>query len=290
MKKNNFLRKTITYFLGLCLIGSFLGSCSQETERSENDRILAQAFDKKLYLSDLENMIPEGMSSEDSSLIISAFQERWLRDAVMMHEAERAIPQDLNLDKLVRDYRASLVRLNYEKVLVEEKLDSVVTDTELMNFYEENKEQYQLETPIIRCRFIKVERNKDGVNQLQQWWNSGSAANLEKVRNYCKDNAAVMQLQDSVWYKVDDIAAFMPSGLLTVDNIKNRKDFVQREEDFIYFFKVLELISKKEIAPISYIEDQARKVILHRRKSKVLEDMKQKMYEEALRKKKIETF
>jgi len=283
------LRKTIIYLFPFFLLSYALGSCNQEAERPEGDRMLAQAFEKKLYLSDLEGMIPEGMSSEDSSLIISAFRERWLRDAVMMHEAERAIPQGLNLDKLVRDYRASLVRLNYEKTLVEEKLDSVVSDKELTNFYEQNKEQYQLETPIIRCRFIKMERNKDGVNQLQQWWNGGTT-NLKKMQTFCAENAAVQQLYDSIWYKVDDIAAFMPTGLLTVDNVQNRKDFVQREEDFIYFFKVLELVSKKEIAPISYIEDQARKVILHRRKSKVLEDMKQKMYEEALRKKKIETF
>jgi hypothetical protein len=267
-----------------------LSSCSSEEKRAEGDRQLAQAFNKSLYLSDLEGMIPEGMSSEDSSLIITAFRERWLRDAVMMHEAEQSIPTDLNLDKLVRDYRASLVRLNYEKVLVEELLDSTITEVELTGFYEKNKAQYQLETPIIQCRFIKVDRSKEGVNQLQQWWNNGSLSSLEKIKAYCKENAAISQLQDSTWLKVDDIAAYMPAGILTVDNVSRRRDFVQKEDDFIYFFKVLDLVSKTEIAPFSYIEDQARKVILHRRKMKVLDDMKQKMYEEALRKKNIQTY
>ena len=282
------IKRDFIFWIVLLSIGLF--SCGGEAEHPDGDRLLAQAFNKKLHLSDLEGMIPEGMSTEDSSLIISAFRERWLRDAVMMHEAERAIPQDLNLDKLVRDYRASLIRLNYEKVLVEELLDSMVTEKELTDFYDANKDQYQLETPIIRCRFIKMERNRDGVNQLQQWWNNGNASSIEQMVQFCENNATIQQLQDSVWYKVDDIAAYMPSGLLTIDNVGNRRDFIQREDDFIYFFKVLELVSKKEIAPISYIEDQARKVILHRRKMKVLDDMKQKMFEEALRKKNIQTF
>ena len=275
---------------GMLAILALLSRCSAIENRSDDDRQLATAFDKTLYLSNLEGMIPEGMSSEDSSLIISAFRERWLRDAVMMHEAERNIPSDLNLDKLVRDYRASLVRLNYEKVLVEQLLDSTITEAELTGFYEKNKDQYQLETPIIQCRFIKIDRSKDGINELQQWWNKGSAVSLEKMEPYCKDHAAIYQLQDSTWLKVDDIAAYMPAGMLTVDNVSYRRDFVQREEDVIYFFKILDLVPKTEIAPFSYIEDQARKVILHRRKMKVLDDMKQKMYEEALRKKNIQTY
>ncbi|MFT4759836.1 MAG: hypothetical protein ACI9XO_002119 [Paraglaciecola sp.] len=287
----NYLNIFSKQILLLLLIGmSLFSSCSSAEKRSEDDRQLAQAFDKSLYLSDLEGMIPEGMSSEDSSLIISAFRERWLRDAVMMHEAEQSIPTNLNLDKLVRDYRASLVRLNYEKVLVEELLDSTIAQVEVKEFYEKNKAQYQLETPIIQCRFIKIDRSKAGVNQLQQWWNNGSPASLEQIKAYCLENAAISQLQDSTWLKVDDIAGYMPPGILTVDNVSRRRDFVQKEDNFIYFFKVLDLVSKTEFAPISYVKDQARKVILHRRKMKVLDDMKQKMYEEALRKKNIQTF
>ena len=277
-------------FLILLALAVAIGSCNEEAPPSKDDVLLAEAYNKTLYLSDMEGMIPEGMTSEDSSLIINSFRERWLRDAVMMHEAERNIPQDLNLDKLVRDYRASLVRLNYEQVLVEELLDSTVTQLELNEFYEKNKEQYQLETPIMRCRFIKIDRTNEELNQLQQWWNNGSEEDMQKVKVFCQNNAAVQQLQDSTWYKIDDIAAYMPPGSLTVDNVGNRRDFIQRESDFVYFFKVLELVSKKEIAPLTYIEDQARKVILHRRKSKVLDDMKQKMYEEALRKKQVKTF
>ena len=139
---------------------SFWTACSPASrEKDPNDRLLAKVHNKSLYLSDMEGMIPEGLSSEDSSLIINAFVERWARDAVMMYQAERNVPKDLNIDKLVRDYRASLLTNNYEKILVEQLLDSLVTQQELADFYELNKSQYQLEFDIVRGHFVKVFEN-----------------------------------------------------------------------------------------------------------------------------------
>ncbi len=269
----------------------FAGGCHfSSQQRPKGDLLLATVYNKNLYLSDMEGMIPEGMSSEDSSLIINAFMRNWIREAALLHEAERNIPQGLNIDQLVEDYKASLIKHNYENIVVDQLLDSTVTQPQLQEFYEKNKEQYQLETPIIRCRFIKTPRNAPQLNQLQEWWNRGSAEDNAEISAWCAKNATVHHLQDSVWYKVEDIAAYMPVGLLTVDNVKSHRDFTQREGDFMYFFKVLELVSKKEIAPLSYIKDQARKVILHKRKTQLLDELKTKLQEEAMRKKQVQIY
>lgn len=262
-----------------------LGCRKGDGARSADDRLLATIYDKSLYLSDMEGMIPEGMSSEDSSTIISTFVRNWMRETALLHEAEMNVPKDLNIEKLVTDYRASLIKNNYENIILEKLLDSTVSKIELEEFYEKNKDQYQLETPIIRCRFIKASRNAPQVSKAQDWWNSNKVEDLVALNAWSAQNAKVHYLRDSLWYKVDDIGAYMPRGTLTVDNVKGRRDFVQRDDNFVYFFKVLELVSKKEIAPLSYIEDQARKVILHKRKSQLLDDLKTKLYDEAIRKK-----
>jgi hypothetical protein len=229
-------------------------------------------------------MIPEGMTTEDSTLIISAYVTNWVRETALLYEAERNIPKELDINKLVQDYRASLIKHNYENILVDKLLDSTITSSQLQEFYQQNKEQYQLETPIIRCRFIKTPRLSPQLREAQDWWNSSKPADLVKLTAWCKAHAAVHHLQDSQWYKVEDIAAYMPRGTITVDNVGSRRDFIQRDEKFVYFFKVLELVSRKEIAPLSYIQDQARKVILHKRKMELLEEMKDKLYDEATRK------
>lgn len=262
----------------------FANACSKAGKHSKDDRQLGYIYDKTLYLSDMEGMLPPGITKEDSTVIINTFVRYWMREMALLHEAEQNIPEDLNLEKLVADYRSSLVKNNYGNLAISKLLDSTITEVQLQEFYEKNKDQYLLETPILRCRFIKAPRNAPDSDKALDWWNSNKKEDFADLSHWCSQHAAVHHLQDSTWYNVDDIAAYMPQGTLTVDNVENRRDFVQRDDNFVYYFKLLELVRKKEVAPLSYIESQARKVILHKRKTELLEDLKDKLYEEAVRK------
>jgi hypothetical protein len=270
-------------FLLFGALGCLLAGCNIGSKHSDDDRHLGTIYNKQLYLSDLEGMLPEGITGEDSTVIINTFVRYWMREMALLHEAEQNIPTDLNIENLVADYRSSLIKNNYEKIVMNRLLDSTVTAVQLQEFYEKNRDQYQLETPILRCRFIKAPRNAPNSDKAQDWWNSNKGGDFAELARWCHQNAAVHHLQDSAWYNVDDIAAYMPQGTLTVDNVDDRRDFIQRDENFVYYFKLLELVRKKEIAPLSYIESQARKVILHKRKTQLLEELKDKLYQEALR-------
>ena len=202
----------------------------------------------------------------------------------MLHEAEKNIPQGLDIDQLVENYRASLIKHNYENILVENLLDSVVTDTELESFYEKNKDQYQLESPIIKCRFIKAPLNSPQFPQVEKWWRGKKEVDALALENWSKANAYIHLLNDSSWYKVVDIGAYMPQGSITIDNVKDKKQFTKKDSEFVYMFELLDFVAQKKIAPMAYVEDQIKKVILHKRKTQLLEEMKDKLYDEALRK------
>ena len=289
IKKPGGATRSAWFLLFLAMVFLFV-ACTTDDKHSKDDRKLGRMYDKTLYLSDMEGMLPEGISGEDSTVIINTFIRYWMRESAMLHEAEQNIPKDLNLEKLVADYRSSLIKNNYENIAISKLLDSTVTKVQLQEFYEKNKDQYQLETPILRCRFIKAPRNAPGSDKAQDWWNSNKGEDFAELSRWCSKNAAVHHLQDNTWHNVDDIAAYMPQGTLTVDNVDDRRDFIQRDENFVYYFKLLELVRKKEIAPLSYIESQARKVILHKRQSQLLEELKEKLFEEAVRKKNMAVY
>jgi hypothetical protein len=271
----------------LICVGCSLGLGGDE---KTDDRLLAKVHNKSLYLSELDGMFPEGTSAEDSSYIIDVFTQRWIRDAVVLHEAEQNIPSDLNIDKLVRDYRASLIRHQYEKILVEELLESEVREDDLVDFYEQNKQQYQLETPIVRSYLIKVPLPVPEASQLRQLWNSNQPEDFEALVNYCNEHAETHLLAEQEWYKVEDIALELPKGTVTVDNISEGLDFSRKDEDYQYYFKVLEVKKRQDIAPLSYIKEQARKVILRNRKEELLEQKIEAMYNREFRRNNIQTY
>ncbi len=276
---------------GLVLVALFCFSAFKvDNEASVDDKLLAQVHNKKLYLSEMDGMFPEGTTAEDSSATIKAYVQRWLRDALLQHEAEVNLPPDLNIDKLVRIYRASLITHNYEVALAEQLLDSTISQAELNDFYEKNKGQYQLETPIVRCHFIKVKLPVPEADNLRRLWNSNDPADLGKLIEYCNKNAEVHILEDSIWYDLEDIAVDLPQGTLTADNVGYKRDFSQRDVNFQYYFRMFESKNRKDIAPLSYIEGQARKVILHNRKIKLLDDTKEELYEREMRRGNVKIF
>lgn len=271
----------------LVLLG--IVACGRE-EHKANDRLLAKVHNKALYLSEMEGMFAPGLTQGDSSAIIDAYIERWVKEAILMSEAEKNLPKDLDIDQLVRDYRASLIRHNYEIALVEKSLDSTIVESELEAFYDKNKEQYQLETPIVRCRFIKVQTDIEGEERLRKLWNSKDTTVFDQLVALSDSIADTYILNDSTWTDVNELIFLLPEGTITADNIEKKKAFTQQEEEFTYFFERLEVKNNKEIAPLSYIEEQAKKVILHNRKIKLLSQTKKSLFDREMRAGSVQIF
>lgn len=254
------------------------------------DPVLARVHQKVLRMSELDGMFPTDATAEDSLLIKNAFVRRWSREAVLQWEAERNLPPDMNIDRLVRDYRASLVSSHYEEVLVSMRLDSTISQEELEEYYETSKSQYLLERPIVRCLFIRVPYPTPEEDRLQQLWNNGKITDTMALKNYCERMSEVALLDPEPWYSLDDIAQQLPQGTLTAANVNSKREFSQQDGSYRYYFKLVELKPRLEIAPLSYVEEQARKVILHSRKREVINQAREDIFERELRRKNIETF
>jgi len=266
--------------LSFILLITIIAACqAPEEQPNEQDRLLAKVYNKTLFASELEGMIPTGTKEKDSVMFVQTLVEKWVRESLLMNEAEHNMPSDLKIDELVRDYRASLIRHNYEKLLVELQLDSIVSQAELASYYENNKEQYQLEQPILRCKLIKVPQSAPELSELKEWWDSDDEDDYIKLVDYCSKYAQVYMLNDSSWYKLDVIAQQLPKGTLTNSNFKSKKNVELSDDDYQYFAKIIETVSAKKIAPLSFIEDQVSKLILHKRKIELIENKKEEMYE-----------
>jgi hypothetical protein len=280
---------TRTFFLFVLSLLTLLhaaGCGSKSNAPAEGDKLLATVYNKNLYASQLEGVVPEGVSPEDSVLMVSAYSKRWVYDQLLMYEAERNIPKDLDIDQLVRDYRASLVRFNFEQQIIAEKLDSTVSEAELKAFYENNKDQFQLESTILKFLLIKIPGDAPQ-GELNKLWYSKKDADQAKLNAFAKQWATMALLDREKWYKLDEVAALLPKGTLTSDNVGSRREGTLSDGDFRYYYRVLETVKGKETAPFDYVREQASKVILHKRKQQLLETWKEDLYQKELRRENI---
>lgn len=274
----------------LLMISGAISSC--HLQPSSQNPLVAQVFDKKLFSNEVMAVVPEALDSTDQILAKNAYIDRWIKENVMLHEAEKNIPADLQIDRLVADYKASLIMLQYEKSVVESLLDTVISDQELEAYYEENKSQYQLESTIVRCHFIKLPRDLDEnvVKKIENDWKSKKEPDFHELVSLSNTFASTYYLNDSIWYKLDVISQEMPEGSVNLNAIRNNKVFQLTNDEYYYFLKILEIKDKKEIAPLAFIQEQASRVILHKRKIALLEKLREDLYQRAVSRNNIKIF
>lgn len=286
--KKLFLPAFAKAFAGVLLLlcCTFLGQCNKKNGEKKEDKLLAKVYDRNLYLSELEGVVPEGTAPSDSALLVTAYVQRWLREQLMMYEAERNIPKDLDIDQLVRSYRASLVRYNFEEQLIAVKLDSTVSDDELRAYYENNKDQFQLESTILKFFLLKLSPQAPQ-NEINKLWYSRNPSDQTKLNAFAKQWASLALLDAEKWYTLEEVAALLPKGTLTSDNVSSRREGTLSDGDFRYFYRVMEAVQGKTTAPFDYAKEQARKIILHKRKQELLERWKEDLYQKEMRRENI---
>ena len=280
---------SLVKFLLVCLV--FFGySCSEDIQTNNGNFLLARVYNKSLYIKDLEGMFPPGTSAYDSSLITNAYTQRWVRDAVLLYEAENNLPKDLNIDRLVRDYRSSLVRNNYEQVLLEQLMETEISKEELANFYDKNKIQYQLDNPIVKANVIVVPKIISVRDSLKYLWKNATDVNLARLKNICEEYELAHILDGSKWNEWENLAIYLPRNISFEEFSKKGKDFSIQDGEFDVWVKILDSKKPQEIPPIEYVEEQLKRMLLLSRKTKLLEEKKEDMFDIAKRKGQIEIF
>jgi DNA-binding transcriptional ArsR family regulator len=265
----------------LCGLAIWLLMSCDWWQQHEKGELLAEVYDNKLYVADIQPFLPQDATEEDSLLFISTYVERWAKEAIMLHEAEKNWSEEINIDALVENYRASLIRQHYEEQLIENELIKKIDEEELREFYEKNKAQYELEAPIVRALLIKLPRSVGKPSEFNRWWDNAQSdsSSFNQLKAFVQLHSEEVYLSDSIWYDLKEINTILPEGSITEDNVRTKREFTQRDDDYEYFYRNLEVINKRAIAPFEYIEAQASRFILQQRKNELLQERRKELYE-----------
>lgn len=278
------------YIAGVALLFTLvIGGCKPEGDHRAEEP-LARVYDDFLYPSDVETVVSKKMSKADSAVVVRSYIDNWVRERLMLRVAEQNIPQDIDIDEMVRNYRNNLIQLYYEKNLVEQRLDSTVTKEEVRDYYEANREENILKYKVARCFFVKVPSSAPQKDELRTWWKRETPEDVLKLKSYCEQYAQLYNLEDSTWVRASDVAAQFPAGTLTEGTILKGKQLSTEKEGYIYLLEVMETVDKGQTAPLGYVREKAKSYILLKRKMELIERMSKEMYQREINKQNVEIY
>lgn len=268
-----------------------LWSCKHKEKVDENEgTLIASVLSNQLFLHDVANMLPSGLSPDDSIIQLTSIAERWAQDQAMLNQAEKDISKDLDLDKLINDYKSSLVLMNYEKKLVENNMDTLVSPDEIISWAITYEEDFILQEKIIQCYYLRVSNEEEKLDKLRVWWQMKEPENKDSILQFCSTHPVPYLLQDSVWLPLDDLYSVMPEDLLQKSNIVKGRSTTWDDDEMIHFFKVIDLKEESEPSPVSYIKNEVKNMILRKRRQEFLQDTKQKHYNNYIREHKVKIY
>ena len=153
----------------------------------------------------------------------------------------------------------------------------------IKDFYKKNKDQFQNDKDLVRAYFIKLKKPFPNQQRMESWWKDASGNNLNELRNYCQNYASYFILESDKWIEYGELTRQLPRGSLRFKDLKPEYERNFADFNFQYLIRVFETVSSTENAPVSMVAEQAKMIILHERKLKLLEKIKQELYNDAIR-------
>ena len=157
----------ILVLLLITLLGC--GACKKQHDH-KGKTPLVEVDGNFLYKEDLMSVLPVGLSKDDSILFAEHYIRSWAEEILLYEKAANNIPDNVDVEKLVENYRKALIMHTYQQELINQKLINDIPEQEIADYYEKNKELFKLENPLIKGLFIKVPLTAPQLNNVRRWY------------------------------------------------------------------------------------------------------------------------
>ncbi|MGE0089252.1 MAG: hypothetical protein AB7S50_07235 [Bacteroidales bacterium] len=258
-------------------------SCTKQNI-SDSDRPVAKVYNNYLYMSDLEGLLPTQISKDDSIIIVRNYINNWIKKQLMVHKAEINLSDESkNIQKEIEDYKSSLLIFRYKQELIKQKIDTIVTDSEVRNYYTQFSGNFILNQNILKATIIKISNQITDLQKVRQWFKSDDPDSKLQLDEYCYQYATKYHSFNDEWINFNDLVKEVPLDVSNEDQILKYHKFIEISDSaFYYFVKINDSALKSTVQPIDFAELKIKSIILNKRKFTFLEEIENNIYNDAL--------
>lgn len=276
----NLLSKTAVAACALLLAG-----CQELPRYLAGDTTLARAGGRELHLSDVRAVVPQGLSDGDSAAYMNVYVDRWVRKQLKLQEAEvlfSASAQDI--DKMVEEYRQSLLIRKLDQYYVDRSVDTTFTDDEITTYYNAHKGDFRLDRTIVRGRIVRLPENYRQAAKLKSLMADASTARQQDFSDICeKNNFEVSDFRDR-WVDFPEFLSYLPTlRSRNYDSVLGTGSVQQMRDNYSqYFFRIDAVLRQGETIPLERLRTTIRRILFNQRQTDLIRRYEQGLYTRAV--------
>lgn len=272
------------------LIGAllFIGACSSEVD----DQAVAKVGDKLLYQSNISDIIPKNSSKEDSILLANDYINKWVKQELLIQKADENLsPEQKNVDAELLAYRNSLIIYRYKNELIKQRMDTVVAASEIEEYYNKHSANFNLNRSIVKAIFVKIPGDLAHPELIKEMVEDTSEEGLAELREYCGQYAKKVEISMNDWIDFKVLKQNFPEEV-TSPEVFLRKNRLKEMNDSNYYYlvRIHDYKLSNDLAPIEFVENNIKNLILNQRKIKFLKKIEDNVYTEGIRQNKFRIY
>lgn len=256
-----------------------VSSCRQGGDESP---VVARVYGHELHRSELEGLVPQGVSSDDSAAIISSYIDQWVRQTVVLSKAEKNVKDDFS--RQLGEYRNSLLTYAYERQIVDQLLDTVVTQLQMREYYDNHRSDFQLKNSIVKAVYVIAPKKSNAVPALKNLVSKSvfSDAEVVDLEQLATRHGLQGYYDSDTWIPFYTLQAAVP---ITTYNenlfLRQKQSIVLTDDSLTYFVRILNYKVSDDISPLELERESIRSIIINHRKVELLAKMQADLMAEA---------
>ncbi|PKP05108.1 MAG: hypothetical protein CVU11_01555 [Bacteroidetes bacterium HGW-Bacteroidetes-6] len=278
------LKKTIFRIIAATIL--FSAAACESNDKS--NKLLAKVNGEKLYLSDI--YFPENLNPEDSIAFLKNMIDSWIIQQLMYSESTSKLTSEQkdDIERKVETARRLLTVAAIEESIISDSSAVAVSEGEINTYYTNNPDEFLLHENIVKVMYLKLRKDQADASQMKTLLQSGKDDDRHQLNEMAKSNALNYYLEDNVWFYFNDILKEIPIQTTNQEDfLKNNKFYELVQDSVVYYVRFNGYLLSESPSPLVLVRDRIISILTAQKKNQLLNDYRNKIYENALKEKKI---
>ncbi len=276
------------FFLSAMLL---LCSCGGGNSVGKED-VLVRVGRSVLTKSEMNSLMPFGLSDADSVKFTRAYIRSWIDDKLVSEIASKNIGNSASIDRMVEDYRKELIMWEYRRRMYESHADNSFSEDSIRSYYEAHKNDFRLEHPILKGIYIKIADNAPRLADVKKWYRSNRIADIDNLEKYGITGAIHYDYFRDRWVDWSQIESRIPYDFgANIDAfIKNNRNFEVSVDGSTYLLNITDYLPSGAVMPIEFAQEIIKEQFVNNRRLEYDRNLRRSLYEKGLKDGDVEVF
>lgn len=274
-----------SFYFAVSALFLLMISCGQQ---KSSDRLLAEVDGEKLYLSGIS--VPDNLTPDDSAAFVKNMVQTWVGQQLMYQDANAKLSDEAKaeIEQQIERTRKLMIISALEEQIVSDSVKLQVSSDEIQNYYREHPDEFLLKENIVKVNYLKLKKKGSDVARFKSLLQSDKQSDKTELASKAREEALNYFLEDNVWLYFNDILKEIPiKAENQEDFLKDNKFYELSNDSVAYLVRFNGYLLSESPAPLTLVKDRIESVLIARKKNMLLDDYRNKMYENALKEKKV---